>query len=72
MTITIVPRRRSVCPQPGEEWETLATRIFPEQDLAKTIEQLHSWNLHISFRVPTGKLLPSDVVFLEPPSPECS
>ena len=70
MTVSIEPRRRSMFPQSGEQWQEFAARVFPDQDLNVTVEQLKSWNLHISYRVPTGKLLPSDVVFIEPPLPE--
>lgn len=70
MAVTVEPRRRSVFPESGEQWEEFAQRVFPEQEVSSSVEQLQSWNLHISYRVPTGKLLPSDIVFVEPPLPE--
>ena len=70
MIALVEPRRRSMFPQSGEQWQEFAARVFPDQDLDNTVKQLQSWNLHISYRVPTGKLLPSDVVFIEPPLPE--
>lgn len=55
-------------PEPGDTLATIAARELggpAEDDLA-------SWNLHLAARAPIGppgSLLPSDIVFLEPPAP---
>lgn len=63
--------RRFVSPEPGEDFEALAARILPEAtDTATAAEQVLSWNLHLATRVGAGRsvgLLPSDIVFVEPP-----
>jgi len=56
--------RQFVFPQEGDDLATLAARELP--DLADAAQQLLSWNLHLAARRSTG-LLPSDVVFTEPP-----
>jgi hypothetical protein len=58
--------RRFVFPQAGDDLATLAARELPE--LADAAQQLLSWNLHLAARRSTG-LLPSDIVFTEPPPP---
>jgi hypothetical protein len=60
--------RHFVFPQPGDDIATIAARELAELDNAA--EQLLSWNLHLAARAGLGRsvgLLPSDVVFLEPP-----
>lgn len=56
--------RQFVFPQVGDDLDTLATRVLPGVDGAA--QQLLSWNLHLAARRTTG-LLPSDIVFTEPP-----
>ncbi len=56
--------RQFVFPQAGDDLATLAARELP--DLVDAAQQLLSWNLHLAARRSTG-LLPSDVVFTEPP-----
>lgn len=60
--------RRFVSPTYGEDFAELASRLLPGS--ADAAEQLLSWNLHLATRVGPGRpfgLLPSDIVFTEPP-----
>jgi hypothetical protein len=62
-----VEHRRFVTPQPGDDLAAIAARELSGLDGAE--HQLLSWNLHLAARAGasgTG-LLPSDVVFIEPP-----
>jgi len=56
--------RRHVSPHDGDDLAAIAARELPEVDGAA--QQLLSWNLHLAVRGPVG-LLPSDIVFIEPP-----
>jgi hypothetical protein len=60
--------RTYVFPLPGDDFASIAAREFPATEAAA--EQLLSWNLHLAARAGLGRsvgLLPSDVVFIEPP-----
>ncbi len=60
--------RQYVFPQPGDDLATVAARVLP--GVADAEQQLLSWNLHLAARAGLGRavgLLPSDVVFTEPP-----
>lgn len=60
--------RSFVFPQPGDDLATIAARELPDTEGAE--QQLLSWNLHLAARAGLGRavgLLPSDVVFTEPP-----
>ena len=67
--------RKSVFPAEGDTWETIAERELEATDVAAAVSQLQSWNLHVFMRpaAPEGSpragnpILPSDVIFLEPP-----
>jgi hypothetical protein len=62
--------RAYVFPDDGDDLATLAARVRP--DLADGATQLLSWNLHLAARLGGNSavgLLPSDVVFVEPPAP---
>ena len=59
-------QRQFVYPQLGDDIETVAARELPGVDGAAN--QLLSWNLHLAARRTTG-ILPSDIVFTEPPAP---
>ena len=62
--------RRFTTPQPGDDLAAIAARELPDTDDAE--QQLLSWNLHLAARAGLGRsvgLLPSDVVFTEPPLP---
>ncbi len=58
--------RQHVFPEAGDDLATIAAREMPGVDGAE--QQLLSWNLHLAARRTIG-LLPSDVVFTEPPRP---
>lgn len=68
--------RRSVLPQPGDTWNTIAQRELPQMDEAKAVSSLQSWNLHVFMRAAgaaggvrgTNPILPSDVIFIEAPA----
>lgn len=60
--------RRFVFPREGDDLAAVAARELPDVDGAE--QQLLSWNLHLAARAGLGRsvgLLPSDVVFTEPP-----
>lgn len=62
--------RRFVTPHPGDDLAAVAARELPGVDEAD--HQLLSWNLHLAARAGLGRsvgLLPSDIVFTEPPLP---
>ena len=56
--------RQFVYPQAGDDLASIAARELPGVDDAH--QQLLSWNLHLAARRSVG-ILPSDVVFTEPP-----
>jgi hypothetical protein len=61
-----------VHPEPGDTLVTIAARELPGTDSGDRV--LLSWNLHLAMRpfpvsdVP-GAVLPSDLVYVEPPAP---
>ena len=60
--------RRFVSPDAGETLAGVAARVLPGTENAE--QQLLSWNLHLAARAGLGRsvgLLPSDIVFTEPP-----
>jgi len=76
MTLTTTGAvRRSIFPEQGDTWNTIAARELEGQGEAEAVSQLQSWNLHVFMRpaAPEGSprhgnpILPSDVIFLEPP-----
>lgn len=56
--------RQYVFPQVGDDLASIAARELP--DVPDAPQQLRSWNLHLAARRTVG-LLPSDIVFTEPP-----
>jgi hypothetical protein len=63
--------RRYVFPDPGDTLTTVAARELPSDDSA--VQLLQSWNLHLLIRRPVGPdgaLLPTDIVYVEPPVPD--
>ena len=68
--------RRSILPQPGDDWSAIADRELQGVDEKEAVQQLQSWNLHIFMRAPVAEgspragnpILPSDVIFVEPPA----
>jgi hypothetical protein len=65
--VSLSPQRAFVTPEPAETMQELIARVLPEADPAAALEQVTSWNLHIFLRRPSGLLLGSDIVFVEPP-----
>jgi hypothetical protein len=69
------PRRRCMHPLTDDTWETIAQREMPGTPAEEAVAQLQSWNLHVFARRviddSTGQMgnsiLPSDLLFLEPP-----
>jgi hypothetical protein len=66
-TVTLTPQRAHVTPEPDETFAQLIERVMPDEDADAALEKLKSWNLHIFLRRPSGLLLGSDIVFIEPP-----
>ncbi|HEY6599588.1 MAG TPA: hypothetical protein VIZ30_09750 [Pseudomonadales bacterium] len=60
-------QRAFVTPEPDETLQQLVARVMPDTEAAAALEKLTSWNLHIFLRRPSGLLLGSDIVFVEPP-----
>ena len=66
--------RRSIFPQEGDTWAAIAERELGSASEEMT-GQLQSWNLHVFMRPAAPEasaragnpILPSDVIFLEPP-----
>ena len=71
---TLSTVRRSIHPEEGDSWESIAARELDRADEA-VISQLQSWNMHVFMRPASPKdsprqgnpVLPSDIIFLEPP-----
>ena len=67
--------RKSILPQAGDTWASIAQRELPEIDANEGVSNLQSWNLHVFMRAPAPEgspragnpILPSDVIFVEPP-----
>jgi hypothetical protein len=72
---TLSAMRRSIHPQAGDTWQSIAKREMPSEPAEVAVAQLQSWNLHVFARRviddATGEMgnpiLPSDILFLEPP-----
>ena len=68
-------QRKSIFPEDQDDWASIAQRELGNMEMADAISQLQSWNLHVFMRRVAGKdshqqssqILPSDVIFLEPP-----
>jgi hypothetical protein len=58
-------------PEPGDTLESLAARVVPGATDGRS--QLLAWNPHLALRAPTmdtpGGMLPTDLVYTEPPRP---
>jgi hypothetical protein len=67
--------RRSIFPAAEDTWATIAQRELGDMGAEDAAAALQSWNLHVFMRpaAPTDSpragnpILPSDVIFLEPP-----
>ena len=70
-----LPQRQSIHPQTGDTWQSIAQRELSGEPLEQAMASLQSWNLHVFARRviddATGEtgnpILPSDIVFVEPP-----
>lgn len=68
--------RRSIRPEAGDTWGSIAARELPGMDEEPAVQLLQSINLHVFMRpaAPAGSpregnpILPSDVIFIEPPA----
>lgn len=69
--------RRSIFPGAEDTWTSIAERELTGTDKDEAIGNIQSWNLHVfARRAPDSDsprsgnpILPSDVIFLEPPLP---
>ena len=69
------PARRSVFPRDGDDWGTIAARELRGTQAEEAVNLLQSWNLHVFMRPataaegtePGNPILPSDIIFVEPP-----
>jgi hypothetical protein len=65
--------RKSILPHPGDTWADIAKRELPDLQPDEAVGKLQSWNLHVFMRAAmrmgnlTNPILPSDVIFVEPP-----
>jgi len=67
--------RKSILPFEGDTWAAIAGRELPGISEDEAVSQLQSWNLHVFMRAAAGMgragstnpILPSDVLFAEPP-----
>ena len=71
------PARRSISPQDGDDWASIAARELRGTRAEEAVNLLQSWNLHVFMRPAaadsTGQgnpILPSDIIFVEPPMAE--
>ena len=72
------PARRSMFPQNGDDWASIAARELPGTPAQEAVNLLQSWNLHVFMRPAMSAesagqgnpILPSDIIFLEPPRAE--
>lgn len=71
------PARRSIFPQDGDGWASIAVRELRGTRAEEAVNLLQSWNLHVFMRPAaadsTGQgnpILPSDIIFVEPPKAE--
>lgn len=75
-TSELAPVRRSIFPQEGDTWATIAARELSGSAEPDAVALLQSWNLHVFVRRAAASdsprrdnpILPSDVIFVEPPA----
>lgn len=68
MHTNIQPVRPWTYPQQGDNWQSIASREFPERPLEDAIADLQSWNLYLVFRPAPAMFTCSDIVFTGPPA----
>ncbi|MAT84756.1 MAG: hypothetical protein CMQ43_10520 [Gammaproteobacteria bacterium] len=74
-TATLGRVRRSILPRAEDTWASIAARELPDLPAEDAVKTLQSLNLHVFMRpaAPEGSaragnpILPSDVIFVEPP-----
>lgn len=67
--------RKSILPKSADTWQSIAARCLPGTLETEAVSKLQSWNLHVFMRASgaagtirgTNPILPSDVIFIEPP-----
>lgn len=72
---TLSVPRKAIFPIDNDDWRSIAARELADLPSDDAVSQLQSWNLHVFMRRVAGKdshqqlsaILPSDVIFLEPP-----
>ena len=71
------PARRSIFPRDGDDWASIAARELPGTPTKDAMNLLQSWNLHVFMRPAAADsagqgnpILPSDIIFVEPPMAE--
>lgn len=75
MVVELSSVRKSILPQTGDSWRTIALRELPGTVEGEATAMLQSWNLHVFMRAAGGvgrirgdnPILPSDVIFVEAP-----
>ncbi len=68
--------RRFARPLPDDTWESIAARELSELPADEALGALQSWNFHVFMRPAAPEdspragnpILPSDIIFLEPPA----
>ena len=71
-TSTLSDVRKSIHPQNDDTWATIAARELSSEPEEQAVGNLQSWNLHVFMRARMNPqdgnaILPSDVIFIEPP-----
>lgn len=61
------PQRRWAWAENGDDWNSIAARVFPERPVAEAVTDLQQWNLHLVFRPPSVPMTSSDILMVEPP-----
>lgn len=62
------PLRRWVWAENGDDWNSIAARVFPQRPAAEAVADLQQWNLHLVYRPPTVGMTSSDILLVEPPA----
>ena len=73
--MTLSQQRRAIHPRADDDWQTIASRELTEVPVEQAVSQLQSWNLHVFMRPAAAAgsprennpILPSDIIFIEPP-----
>ena len=68
--------RRFMRPLASDDWASIAARELADQALEEATQSLQSWNFHVFMRPAPPEespragnpILPSDIIFLEPPA----